>query len=43
MSSKRTIILGATTNTARYAYRAAQMLTDAAHEIVPVGIKKIVD
>ncbi len=37
---KKTIVLGATTNTARYAYQAAQMLTERDYEMVPVGIKK---
>jgi len=37
---KRTVILGATTNRYRYAFIAAQMLTEHGHEIVPVGIKK---
>lgn len=37
---KKTVIVGATPNTARYAYIAAEMLTDYKHEIVPVGIKK---
>jgi uncharacterized protein len=36
---KKTVIIGATTNTGRYAYLAARMLTDYNHEIVPVGIK----
>lgn len=36
---KKTVIIGATTNKARYAYLAAQMLTEYNHEIVPVGIK----
>lgn len=36
---KKTVILGATTNTSRYAYIAAQRLTSHGHEIVPVGIK----
>jgi predicted CoA-binding protein len=36
---KKTVIIGATTNPARYAYVAAEMLTDHGHEIVPVGIK----
>ena len=38
--SKRTLILGATTNPSRYAYRAANDLTENGHEIIPVGIKK---
>jgi predicted CoA-binding protein len=37
--SKKTVIVGATTNTGRYAYLAAQMLTEYKHEIVPIGIK----
>ena len=38
--SKKTVILGATTNPARYAYFAAERLTKSQHEIVPIGIKK---
>ncbi|MEQ8415898.1 MAG: CoA-binding protein [Imperialibacter sp.] len=38
--SKKTVILGATTNPERYAYIAANRLLKAGHEIVPVGIKK---
>ncbi|MDX1903905.1 MAG: CoA-binding protein [Thermonemataceae bacterium] len=37
---KKTLILGASTNTARYAYMAAKLLTEKQHSIVPVGIKK---
>lgn len=37
---KNTVIIGATTNTARYAYRAAEMLTKYGHEVFPLGIKK---
>ena len=37
--SKKTVIIGATPNTSRYAYLAAEMLTEFEHEIVPVGIK----
>ena len=40
MSNKKTVIIGATTNPSRYAYFAADRLTNAGHEIVPVGIKK---
>ncbi|MDX3916462.1 MULTISPECIES: CoA-binding protein [Olivibacter] len=36
----KTLILGATTNPARYAYLAANRLVAAGHEIVNVGIKK---
>jgi uncharacterized protein len=38
--SKKTVIIGASTNPARYAYVAAGMLTEYNHEIVPVGLKK---
>lgn len=38
--NKRTVIIGATTNKDRYAYLAAEMLTEFNHDIVPVGIKK---
>jgi predicted CoA-binding protein len=37
---KKTVIIGATPNVTRYAYMAAESLTDKGHEIVPVGIKK---
>ena len=37
---KKTAILGATTNPARYAYLAAERLSAHNHEIVPIGIKK---
>ncbi|MEJ7557659.1 MAG: CoA-binding protein [Pedobacter sp.] len=37
---KKTLIIGATTNTTRYAYKAAQMLKSKGHDIVNVGIKK---
>lgn len=37
---KKTVIVGATTNQSRYAYLAAQMLTEYGHPIVPIGIKK---
>ncbi len=38
--SKKTVIIGATANTRRYAYKAAERLTEANIEFVPVGIKK---
>jgi len=38
-NSKKTLILGASTNPERYAYRAAQELTANGYEIVPVGIR----
>lgn len=37
---KKTVIVGATPNPSRYAYIAAEMLTDYGHPIVPIGIKK---
>lgn len=37
---KKTLIVGATANPSRYAYLAAEMLTEYGHEIVPIGIKK---
>ena len=40
MEKKKTLILGATTNPARYAYLAAHRLVAAGYEIVNVGIKK---
>ena len=36
----RTLILGATTNPERYAYKAVERLTNANYEIIPVGIRK---
>jgi uncharacterized protein len=38
--NKKTVIIGATTNPSRYAYMAAEMLTNYKHDIVPIGIKK---
>lgn len=37
---KKTVVIGASPNPARYAYIAANMLTEYDHEIVPIGIKK---
>ena len=37
---KKTVIVGASTNPSRYAYIAAEMLTEYNHPIVPIGIKK---
>lgn len=37
---KKTLIIGASPNPMRYAYRAAQMLKAKGHTIVNVGIKK---
>ncbi len=40
MKSKKTLVLGATTNPNRYAYMAVNRLLENKHEVVPVGIKK---
>jgi len=39
-SAKKTLVLGATDNPERYAYRAVHMLKNHGHEVVPVGIRK---
>jgi uncharacterized protein len=38
-NGKRTVIIGASTNPGRYAFIAAEMLTESGNEIIPVGIK----
>ena len=40
VESKKTLILGASTNPARYAYLAAQRLYESGHEFVLLGVKK---
>lgn len=40
MEKKKTLIIGASTNPARYSYKAAHRLTAAGHPIVNVGVKK---
>jgi len=40
MDQKRTVIIGATTNQARYAYFVAAQLEENGHEFIPIGIKK---
>jgi uncharacterized protein len=35
----KTVVLGASTNPARYSYMASDLLTEYGHEIVPVGLK----
>lgn len=37
---KKTVIVGATPNPARYAYMAAGRLQSSGHEIVPMGIRR---
>lgn len=36
----KTVVLGASTNPARYSYIASELLTEYGHEIVPVGLKR---
>lgn len=38
--SKKTIVLGASTNPDRYSYMAMHRLTASGHEAIPVGVKK---
>ncbi len=38
--NKNTAIIGASTNPSRYAFRAAHMLKDHGHTVIPIGIKK---
>jgi predicted CoA-binding protein len=40
MESKKTLVMGATPDSSRYAYIATRMLADYHHEVVPFGIKK---
>lgn len=40
MNSKKTLVLGASTNPTRYSYMAVTRLKEKGHEVVPVGIKK---
>lgn len=37
---KKTLIVGATPNTSRFAYKAADRLRAKGHEFIPIGIKK---
>lgn len=37
---KKTLVLGASDNPSRYAYRAVHSLKHHGHEVVPVGIRK---
>lgn len=38
--NKKTVILGATTNTSRYAHLAAEMLDEYDYDFIPLGFKK---
>ncbi|UOR06854.1 CoA-binding protein [Hymenobacter aerilatus] len=37
---KKTVVIGASDNPARYSFRAVNMLKNYGHEVVPVGIRK---
>ncbi|WP_426059223.1 CoA-binding protein [Hymenobacter sp. B1770] len=37
---KKTLVLGASDNPDRYSFRAANMLKNYGHEVVPVGLRK---
>ncbi len=39
--TKKTIVLGASDNPARYSYKAIHALLSHGHEVVPVGIKDV--
>lgn len=38
--SKKTVVIGASTNPERYSYKAVERLLKHGHDVVPVGIKK---
>ena len=40
MISKKTIVLGASTNPSRYSFMVVNRLKEKQHEVIPVGIKK---
>jgi predicted CoA-binding protein len=40
MTNKKTLVLGASPNPARYGYLATNMLMEYKHDVVPFGIKK---
>jgi predicted CoA-binding protein len=40
LKDKRTVVVGASPNPSRYAFLAAEMLTQGGYEMIPVGIKK---
>jgi len=37
--SKKTVVIGASENPARYAFRAVHQLKNSGHEVIPIGIK----
>lgn len=40
MSSKKTVVFGASPNPGRYSHVATNMLADYGHEVLPLGIRK---
>ena len=40
MISKKTMVLGASTNPSRYSFMATHRLKENKHQVIPVGIKK---
>lgn len=40
MPRKKTVLIGATTDASRYAYKAANSLVTHGHELVPLGIRE---
>ncbi len=40
MAAKKTVLIGATADASRYAYRAVNSLNSHGHEVVPLGIKE---
>lgn len=40
MANKKTVVIGASDNPARYAFQAVNRLKSHGHEVVPVGIRK---
>jgi len=37
--SKKTVVIGASENPARYAFRAVHQLKNSGHEVIPIGLK----
>ena len=40
MANKKTVLIGATTDPSRYAYRASNSLVSHGHDLFPMGIKE---
>jgi hypothetical protein len=39
-TGKKTVIIGASPNPGRFSYKAAHMLLDYGHDVIPIGIRK---